>query len=151
MMYYKGINYPLFVFSFLTLPLLDLLRAVLTGDRHVEPNRENLDLGGHSLYGSGRMISLPVGSPFGGHPLGELETLSQAYIPRILINFLFLFSPDDFRAGPFQTSASWCKQDGETLTHLLSPESFSSIDRNTKTITPGAYARERHGRYTHKL
>lgn len=46
-------------FSFFTSPLPDLLKAGLTGDRGVEA----MDLGGHSLCGSGRMTSLPLGSP----------------------------------------------------------------------------------------
>lgn len=63
--------------------------------------------------------------------------------------FIFLlFSPNDFCAGRFQTSASWCNQDGGILTHLLSPVSFFSLDRNTKTITPGASARKSDGRNT---
>lgn len=65
MIYYERINYPLTVLflSFPPLFLPDLLQDVLTGNRHVEPNGENLDLCGHSLYGSGRMIR-PLGSLF---------------------------------------------------------------------------------------
>lgn len=62
------------------------------------------------------------------------------------LSIFFLFSPNDFCVGPFQTSASWCNQGGGTLTHLLRPVSFSSLDRNIKTITSGASAREGDGR-----
>lgn len=96
MIYYEWINYPLIVLflSFPPLFLPDLLQDVLTGNRHVEPNGENLDLCGHSLYGSGRMIR-PLGSLFlGGGSLfwGMLSEGSWDLWrkhPLILINFLF--------------------------------------------------------------
>lgn len=59
----------------------------------------------------------------------------------------FFFSPNGFFKGPFYTFASWCNQDGRTLSPLLSPISFYSLDRNTKTTTLEASTRERDGRY----